>query len=56
MRTRKSLHSLVFLLAAAVLASFARASSLPTLEVTATRTPPLIDGKLEPGEWDGAFR
>ncbi len=30
-------------------------SALTTLELATTAKPPVIDGKLDPGEWDGAY-
>jgi hypothetical protein len=55
MRKRKFGERLGILAATAFLAAPVVAASLPTLGVPATKTPPVIDGKLGPGEWTGAF-
>ena len=52
-RTDATLFS--FFLAAVFLASPA-ISALTTQDLAPAKKPPVVDGKLDPGEWDGAFK
>jgi hypothetical protein len=48
--------SLGILIAAAALMASPVFAGLTTRDVAATKKPPVIDGTLGPGEWDGAFK
>jgi hypothetical protein len=47
---------LLVLTAALLLAAVPASAGLNTRGLEATKNPPLIDGTLSPGEWDGAFK
>jgi hypothetical protein len=52
-RTRIRLFGILL---AAVCASSAPLHALTLQEVAATKKPPVIDGRIDPGEWEGAFK
>ena len=51
-----SISRIPAILAAAALLAAPAFSALATRDLSPAPKPPVIDGKLEPGEWDGAFR
>jgi len=54
---RKRISTGLFgLLLAAVLLSFPAYAGWTTLELPAAKKPPVLDGVLSPGEWDGAYK